>query len=282
MIAVVGGLGAAVAWALATLAAARASRVLGPWSTTALVIFIGLLVTLPLLLLEAPPETVATEDLVWLAVAGLGYSVGMVFNYTALAGGKVPVTAPIVSTEGSIAATLAVLTGEAASPLLGAMLVLIAVGVFMVALQPDGGADVLAGSGARYVVYAALAALIFGIGLYAAGRASAGVPPSWVVASGRIAGVALLTLPLALTRRLRFERSVFPFLVFAGIAEVAGIYLFAWGAAESIAVTSVLSSQFAVIAALLAHALGERISSRQWAGVAAVTVGVVVITLTRL
>ena len=102
------------------------------------------------------------------------------------------------------------------------------------------------------------------------------------MAAGRIAGVALLTLPLALTRRLRFERAVLPFLVFAGVAEVAGVYLFAWGTTESIAVTAVLSSQFAVIAALIAHSLGERISPRQWVGVAAVTVGVVVITLTRL
>ena len=136
-------MGAALAWALATLAAARASRVLGPWSTTGLVVFIGLLVTLPLLVVETPLAAGRGEDLAWLAVAGLGYTVGMVFNYTALTGGKVPVTAPIVSTEGSIAAALAVLTGEAASPLLGAMLVLIAVGVFVVALQPGGGADVL-------------------------------------------------------------------------------------------------------------------------------------------
>lgn len=282
MIAVIGGLGAALAWAFATLAAARASRELGPWSTTALVVFIGLIATLPLLIIETPPETVGAEDVLWLVVAGLGYSVGMIFNYTALAGGKVPVTAPIVSTEGSIAAALAVLTGEAASPLLGAMLVLIAVGVFVVALQPGGGADVLSGGGARYVGYAVLAALIFGVGLYGAGRASEGVPASWVVAAGRIAGVALITVPLALMRQIRFERSVLPFLVFAGVAEVAGVYLFAWGTTESIAVTSVLSSQFAVIAALMAHTLGERISSRQWLGVAAVTVGVVIITLTRL
>ncbi len=60
------------------------------------------------------------------------------------------------------------------------------------------------------------------------------------------------------------------------------MYLYAWGAHESIAVTAVLSSQFAVMAALMAHTLGERISSRQWLGVVAVTVGVVVITLTRL
>jgi drug/metabolite transporter (DMT)-like permease len=282
MIAVLGGLGAAVAWALATLAGARAARVIGPWSTTALVVFIGLLVTVPLLLLEAPAAPLAGEDVAWLAVAGFGYALGMIFNYSALAGGKVAVTAPIVSTEGSIAATLAVLTGEAASPLLVVMLATIAVGVFVVALQPGGGADALDGGGARYVVFAVLSAMIFGLGLYAAGRASDLVPPSLVVVAGRIAGVLVISLPLALTRRLRFERQVLPFIVVAAVAEVVGMYLFAWGAAESIAVTSVLSTQFAVMAALVAHRLGERISSRQWAGVAAVTAGVVVITLTRL
>jgi drug/metabolite transporter (DMT)-like permease len=233
-------------------------------------------------MLEAPAAPVASEDFALLAVAGLSYTVGMVLNYAALTGGKVPVTAPIVSTEGAIAATLAVLGGEPASPLLGVMLALIAVGVFVVALQPGGGADVLSGSGARYVGFAVAAALVFGVGLYASGRASEGVPPSWVVATGRIVGVTFLTLPLVLTRRLRFRRDLLPFLVFAGVAEVAGVYIFAWGARESIAVTAVLSSQFAVMAALMAHAMGERISPRQWRGVGAVTVGVVVITLTRL
>jgi drug/metabolite transporter (DMT)-like permease len=282
MIAVVAGLITAFAWALATIAAARASRVLGPWSTTALVVFVGLLATLPLLVIETIDEPVATADIAWLALGGLGYAVGMVLSYAALSGGKVPVTAPIVSTEGAIAASIAVLSGEAATPLLGAMLLLIAGGIFMVAMQPGGGADVLSGSGRRYVGFAVVAALIFGLGLYASGRASEGVPASWVVAAGRIVGVAFLTLPLVVTRRLRFRADLLPYLVFAGLAEVAGVYTYAWGARESIAVTAVLSSQFAVIAALIAHAMGERISPRQWLGVGAVTVGVVVITVTRL
>jgi drug/metabolite transporter (DMT)-like permease len=71
---------------------------------------------------------------------------------------------------------------------------------------------------------------------------------------------------------------VLPYLVFAAVAEVAGMYAFAWPAAESTAVAAVLSTQFAFIA----HVLGERISRRRWAGVAAVTIGVVVITLMRL
>jgi drug/metabolite transporter (DMT)-like permease len=282
VIAVVAGLVTALAWALATVAAARASRVLGPWSTTALVVFVGLLATLPLLVADPPSQPVATESLLWLALGGLGYATGMVLNYAALSGGKVPVTAPIVSTEGAIAATIAVLSGEAATPLLGAMLVLVAAGIFVVALQPGGGADVLSGSGARYVGFAIVAALIFGVGLYASGRASEGVPASWVVAAGRIVGVVFLTLPLVLTRRLRFRSDLLPVIVFAGLAEVAGVYTYAWGARESIAVTAVLSSLFAVMAALMAHAMGERISPRQWLGVGAVTLGVVVITVTRL
>ncbi len=282
MIAILGGLGAALAWALATLAGARAARVIGPWSTTALVVFVGLLVAGPVLLLDPPTAPPATEDLAWLTLAGLGYAVGIVFNYSALAGGKVAVTAPIVSTEGSVAAALAVLTGEAASPLLLVMLATIGVGVFVVSMQPGGGADVLAGGDARFVVFAVLAALIFGLGLYGAGRASDAVPPGLVAIAGRVAGVALFTLPLALTRRLRYERSVLPYLLVAGVAEVVGMYLFAWGAAESIAISSVLASLFAVLAALMAHALGERISSRQGVGVAAVTGGVAVITITRL
>jgi drug/metabolite transporter (DMT)-like permease len=162
------------------------------------------------------------------------------------------------------------------------MLALVAAGVFVVALQPGGGADALAGEGGRYVGFAVAAALVFGIGLYSAGRASESVPPSWVVAAGRVAGVALVTIPQALLGRLRVPRSILPFLAFAGVAEVTGVYAYAWGAQESIAVTAVLSSQFAVIAALLAHVAGERISSRQWLGVTGVSVGLVVITVTRL
>lgn len=282
MIAVAGGLVAALAWGLATVAAARASRVIGAWAATGWVVLIGLFATVPLLWLDTPTESVEIADLGWLAVAGLGYVAGLLFAYAALSGGKIPVISPIVSTEGAIAAGLAVLAGESAPPLLAVMLGLIAIGVFVAVLRPGGGLDSLSGDGARFVGFAVVAAMIFGLGLFASGRASSELPASWVVAAGRVAGVVLLTIPLLLTRRLRFERAVLPFLVFAGIAEVVGVYAFAWGAQESIAVTAVLSSQFAVVAAVVAHTLGERISGRQWLGVAAVAVGVAGITLARL
>lgn len=282
MTAVLGGLVAALAWGLAPIFAARASRAIGAWSATAWVVLIGLLATLPLLLVDAPIEDVAADEFGWLVIAGVAYVGGLMFTYAALAGGKIPVTAPIVSTEGAIAAILAILAGEPSSPLFMLMLGLITAGIFVAALRPGGGLDSLAGDGARFVGFAVIAAIVFGVGLYASGRASSAVPAAWVVAAGRIAGVLLLTLPLLLTRRLRFDRAVLPFLVVAGVAEVVGVYAFAWGARESIAVAAIVSAQFAVVSAVLAHALGERISGRQWLGVAAVAIGVTAITLSQL
>jgi drug/metabolite transporter (DMT)-like permease len=251
------------------------------------VVSIGMLATLPLLALEpAPDPTISPEavtaGLLWLGLAGMGYVLGMVLSYSALAGGKIPVAAPIVSTEGAVAAGIAVLTGEAVAAPLLLMLGVVALGVFLTALRPGGQVDVPEGGDARYVAFAVAAAASFGLGLYASGRASGSVPLAWVVAAGRVAGVGLVALPLVITRRLTYQRAALPFLVFSGLAEVVGLYTFAWGARDSIAVAAVLSSQFAVLAAILAHFIGERIASRQWLGIALVALGVTVIAVSRL
>jgi uncharacterized membrane protein len=47
-------------------------------------------------------------------------------------------------------------------------------------------------------------------------------------------------------------------------------------------VTAILAAQFAVIAAVLAHAMGERIMARQWVGVLIVAAGVTAVTISRL
>jgi drug/metabolite transporter (DMT)-like permease len=63
---------------------------------------------------------------------------------------------------------------------------------------------------------------------------------------------------------------------------VAGYLTFALGARDAIAVTAVLASQFAVLAAIGAHVLGERLAPRQWAGVGVVAFGVAAVTLLRV
>jgi drug/metabolite transporter (DMT)-like permease len=272
----------ALAWAVATLSAARASRLIGPWSTTAGVVSVGLVASIPLVLVERPPGPDDAGDLALLAFAGIGYVIGMVCNYAALGRGKVGLVAPITSAEGAIAALLAVAAGEPATPLLLVLLGGVVAGIVVTTLEPGIGPGSFLTGDRTYLVFATAAALLFGASLFAAGYASESVPLGWVVIAGRIAGVLGVALPLVLLGRLRMVRAAVPFVVLSGLLEVSGYLTFAWGARDGIAVTAVLASQFAVLAAVGAHLLGERLAPRQWAGVGVVAIGVAAITLLRV
>jgi uncharacterized membrane protein len=112
VLAIVFGLATAFLWATTLLASARASRLLGAWSTLAWVMLIGLVVTVPFVLATAPSVTLTSRDLTLMAIAGVSNSVGLLCNYAAVQRGKVALVGPIISTEGAIAAVLAVMAGD--------------------------------------------------------------------------------------------------------------------------------------------------------------------------
>jgi len=282
VIAIVAGLLTAVLWAIAPLTASRATRRIGGASTLALVSTIGLVATVPLLTADRLPTAADAPDLVWVALAGLGYVAGLGLLYAAYARGRVSIISPIAASEGVIAAMIAIGAGEPATTTLLLAFALTAAGIVLTTLEPGASRADLRFGGGAYVVLALAAAASFGLALYAAGRASETVPLGWVVLSGRLAGVLFVALPLVLLRRLRTDRSALPFVLVAGMAEVLGILAFAWGSRDSIAVTAVLASQFAVIVALVSHRSGERLATRQWLGIAVVTAGISVVTLLRL
>ena len=272
MTAFLGGLGAACCWAVTTLTSARASRVAGAGPTLAWVMLTGLLITLPFVAVAGAPPSSAIG---WLVVAGVGNTVGLLLEYTAVRGGKVGIVAAIASTEGAITAVIASILGEPLSAATALTLALIATGVVLAALGPDRTPDAGGRSGPRAVLLAIGAAVSFGIGLYAAAHVSGDVPLAWVALPARLVGVIVVALPLALRRRIRIERPVIPLVVAAGAAEVAGIMSFALGARENIGVASVLGSQFAALAAVGAFVFfGERLRRVQFAGVVAIVVGV--------
>jgi drug/metabolite transporter (DMT)-like permease len=284
VIAILGGIGTAALWATTLLGSARASRVIGAWSTLAWVMLVGLVIAVPFLVVGGGDVRLTERDLFHLAVAGVANTGGLLFVYTALRRGKVAVVGPIVSTEGAIAATLAVLAGDPISGPALAVLALIAVGVVMAATERSAGtADsardpraFVAAPGALGTALLALAgALLFGVNLYVTSRLASDLPLAWAVLPARVAGVLGVTLPLVLTRRLRLTRAVLPFVILVGVAEVAGVVTFGIGARESAAVTAVIASQFAGIAAVAAFLLfGERLGRIQVAGVALIAFGV--------
>ena len=282
MIAVFGGLGAAFAWATTMICATRGARLIGATSVLAWVMLIGLVLTLPWALARGVPDVDGAET-TWLALAGVGNCAGLLLVYTGVRIGKVGVVAPIVSTEGAIAALFAVAAGEQLAPGTGAALVVIAVGIVLAAASRDSSGTGGRTSDVRAALFGAAAAVSFGASLYATGRVSEELPVAWAILPPRVVGVVAIALPLALAGRLRSTRRAVPFLLIAGVAEVVGFAFFALGARHGIAVSAVLASQFGVIAAIMAVILfHERLSRPQVVGIAAIAVGVAVVSILQL
>jgi drug/metabolite transporter (DMT)-like permease len=292
MEAIVGGLGAALVFATVTLCNSRSSRMIGPTQLLAWVMLIGLAVVAPLVVLEGVPDDLDAESGAWLAVAGVGNVVGLLFAYAALRVGKVGIVAPVIATQGAVAAVIAVVAGEGLGAGTAVTLAVIAVGVVLAGLarEPGDGAErgarrvggtrrVGGASRARAMPYALAAAFAIGWSLYATARASIELPVVWALLPSRVIGVAVVTVPLVVRSGLRMTREALPLVLVAGVCEVLGFALFAFGARHGIAVSAVLASQFAAIAAVAAYFLfGERLARIQLAGVTLIVAGVGVLS----
>ena len=266
-----------MAWGAGTFCSARSSRLIGAWSVVGWVMLFGLVANLAMIAVGPAPGALGATDIAWMLVAGFGNVSGLLLEYSALRRGKVGVVTPVTSTEGAIAAVLAVAAGEALGVAPAGLLALVALGVVLAGAAPAESTLDQRTSGAFWL--AALAALSFGIGSFATGHLSASLPVGWAVLPPRLVGVAVVTIPLALSRRLRLSRTAFPLVVFTGIAEVLGFVSFAVGARESVAIAAVLGSQFAAVASVVAYVfLRERLTRLQLAGVVLILVGVAALT----
>jgi drug/metabolite transporter (DMT)-like permease len=307
MTAILAGLGAAALWAAATLCSSRSSRMLGSRVVLAWIMIVGVAVGLPIAVVSPPPATIAPSTFALLLVSGICYVVGLQLTYAALRVGKVSIVAPIVSTEGAVAALISVALGDPIGLIAGVMLIAIAAGVVLSSIErarPEvaaGDFDVLADAiddplpaigtptaagepaappvdARRTATLAILAAVVFGIGLVAAGRSALIVPVSWVALAARLIGIVGVVVPLLIQGRLKVTRAALPLVVIAGIGEVIGSMLSAWGSRESIAITAVMGSQFAAFAAVAAFLLfKERLARVQLVGVVLIVAGVTVL-----
>jgi drug/metabolite transporter (DMT)-like permease len=282
VLAILGGAGAAVAWAVSVLCSSRSSRLIDPMAVVAWVMLVGLVITAPLAAVTGVPAQLHGAALVWLIIAGAGNVGGLILNYHALRIGQVSLVAPIVSTEGAIAAVISVIAGASLAASVAVALFVIVTGVVLASMPSPDAAVEDAERHPTVVLFAVLSTLAFGTSLYATGRAAALLPASWVVLSARLIGALALALPLLVSGRLRLIARAVPFVVASGIAEVAGFYSYTWGSRHGLAIAAVLSSQFALIALAASYLLfSERLSRVQFAGVVSVLVGVAALSVLR-
>ena len=283
MTAILFGLATAIAWSVSTLCSTRASRMVGAAPALAWVSFIGFVICAPFALLDSR-SGVDPVDLGWLGIAGLGNVIGLLLLYAAVRRGKVGIAAPIASTEGAIAALIAVLVGEAIAPSALLVMAVIVVGVVLATLDLSGADDGQPGVTPVFLALIIPVAIVFGIGLYAGGRVAGTVPAGWLISASRVVGVILVSLPMAVgaRHRLRVPRAAWPWLIATAAAEVIGYWTYLMGARVSISVTAVLASQFAAIAVVGGYLLfGERLSRVQRGGVVLICVGVAALAVLR-
>lgn len=289
VIAILGGLDAALLWATATLASARASRLIGASSTVAWAMAVGSALAIPAAVLSGPVPPTSASTLVWLAVAGFANVVGLLLVYRGLRIGKIGIVAALTSTEGAVTAVIAIIGGEQVTPAVGIMLFVVVLGVIAVSLASHDDSDtghsahsVDPAAAKRAAAFGIAAAVIFGFGLYGSAQVGIALPLPYAVLPARVVGLVVVFLPLLLTGRLLLTREALPLVIVVGTAEVIGTALFAVGARESIAVAAVLASQFAAVAAVAAFVVfRERLSAPQRAAVVAIAVSVAILTAVR-
>lgn len=317
MIAIVGGLGAAISWAIATLGSSRSSRMIGPMSVLAWVMIVGFIASIPPTIATLPTlAPMSLEQIAGMAINGAAGTTGLLLAYHALVIGRVSIVTPIVSTEGAAAAVASVILGEALGLPTVVVLGLIAIGVVLasidrradevaaigapaVAIHPDDPAEAVpaptapqpatrprhvredAAATRRSVLLAIAASVAFSIGLITSARLG-DVPIAWILLTSRAAGVILIAIPLIVSGRLRLSRRALPLVVTSGIFETIGAAAYVTGAHASPAMAAVLSSQFAAIAAASAFIFfGERLARIQIAGIVLVGAGVSVLAVIR-
>ncbi|MEZ0493726.1 EamA family transporter [Kineococcus sp. TBRC 1896] len=215
----------------------------------------------------------------WSVLAGLTWAGAMGALYTALARGTMGVVAPVASCGMLVPVAAAVLTGErpGAVALAGAALALVGV---VGAAGPE-----LSGSGRTPVAavgLAALAALLFGVEVYALARASE------TSVAGALLGMRLSSLVVVVVAAAATARSApavagrdLPVLLALGVLDLGATAAFALASTSGlVSVVAVLASLYPAVTILLARQVhGERLSGVQKGAVVLVLLGAVLCAL---
>jgi drug/metabolite transporter (DMT)-like permease len=280
MLAIAAALGAALAWGISAGCDNRSTRIVGSLQALAWVQLIGLFQVLPFAAYEGLPSMPSGHALAWIAVGGVGCTAGLTLAYAAIGRGAVSVVTPVMAVDGALAALASVALGEHIAIATAAGLALVVVGMLVVlyatASQERAG---VAGHSLTAVLLAAGSACAFSLFLLAAIRAGDALSDAWLQLLYRIVPFAVVGGPLLWRRELGRPGKAWTYITAAAGLQFAGFVLYrVAGRAGGVAIPSVLSSQFAVIAIIGGVlVLGERLSRRQVGGLAGLLIGVALV-----
>jgi drug/metabolite transporter (DMT)-like permease len=261
---------AALSWGTSAGAGALAGRRIGTAAATFLTSTAGLLLVAGPALATGVPSAPATA---WLAAtaAGVCYLSGSFCWMLGVTRGDVGVVTTIVSTDGALAAVAAIAFGEAVQAGEGLALGLVAIGLAAAVRRPR---DHPAPSPPAAIAFAFAGAASFAAVFVLSAHAEA-IGTLWVALTARATSVVLLAPLVARRTSLAVPRDVRPALLAAAVTDVSGYLAFLAASRQSVAIASVLTSQYALVAVVLGVVLyRERLARVQVAGILVAVAGV--------
>ena len=268
------GLASSASWGAGDFGGGVAAKRSPAFNVSFIVQFVGLLLVggLALVLGEPLPPVV---DLGWGGVAGVAGAIGGVALYRGLATGRMGVVAPVSAV---VTAAVPLVFGlfleglPGGQQLLGFGLAFVA--VWLVSRTGDGN-----GIEPRELILPLAAGLGFGLFLTVMERAGE-TAVLWPLTAARFASSCVLFLVVILTRSLaKLSLGQLPLIVLAGVFDTGGMAFYTLATQLGrLDTAAVLSSLYPAVTVLLARfVLAERLTRRQWLGVVAALVAVVLI-----
>lgn len=264
----------ALVWGSSDFGAGLLSRRLRPLVVIAWSQGISLVVLFVVVAVQGLPEAAPMSWVPWAMAAGVAGALGLLAFYAALSTGTMGVVAPVASLGAAIPVLLGVLGGESPSPIAWSGIVVAIVGVVLAS-----GPELQQGLGARPVLLACLAAVGFGLALFALDRGARVtlLHTLWGMRLTSCFGYAAVALTVGSLGGV--NRRDVGWLAAVGLGDLLANALF--GAASAmglVSIASVLGSLYPVATILLARRfLQERLRPIQIVGVSIAMVGIVLI-----
>jgi drug/metabolite transporter (DMT)-like permease len=274
MIAILYGLASAVSWGTGDFSGGFAVKTSSVYGVLLIVYIIGfVLLSICALLLGRPVPDF--YSLLLGAAAGISSFLGLAALYKSLADGKMGIVAPLTAV---IAAVLPVFFGillEGAPSRLQVMGFVIAFAAIWLLSAPEKFQRLKW----RKLGLPAAAGLCFGLTFILIDQA-AKQAVLWPLAAARCTGIAALIVLIAIFRSGSLPpKNKYPVACLAGIFDTAGTTLYALAAHTGrLDISAVLASMYPAATVMLAWLiLKERLSRRQWSGVAAALIALALI-----
>jgi drug/metabolite transporter (DMT)-like permease len=211
-------------------------------------------------------------------VANLFNLGGTLLLYRAFAVGTLSIVSPVASSFALVTTTLALLSGERPGLLTLGGAALVVAGVIITSRSSGGDAG-----RPRGVLAAVGAAMCIGVYYWAVSYVTPLLGIAWPILIGRLMALvaALAMMARGGSRPARLGREVWPFVIGGGLLDTAAFLCFNIGISGAyVSVVTALASIFSAVTVLLAWVfLRERLSASQWAGVAGLLVGVLLVSM---